>query len=292
VLRWIDTHCHLDAPEFALDLAQVRHRAARAGVVHCVIPTVLPAHFDHAAQLAHEHGDSFALGIHPLYVQAAPADSLRLLERALVQYANDPRLVAVGETGLDYFVPALMGEQARQKQWVFYIEQLRMAKAFGLPVLLHVRRSVDDILKGLRQVQGQQQAPVSWGIAHAFNGSEQQAQRCVAAGLKLGFGGTLTYAAANSIRKLARQLPLSDLVLETDAPDILPQWLYTTVAQREAGVPQGRNEPGELAAIGNVLAELRQTPVNIVAKANWDNALQALPKLAELLPVWNESYGS
>lgn len=286
MLRWIDTHCHLDAPEFAADYALVRQRAVKAGVVHCVIPTVLPSHFDRAAQLAHDHNDSFALGIHPVYVQAAPADSLHRLETALLRYAKDPRLVAVGETGLDYFVPALTTQQARQKQWTFYLEQLRMAKAFGLPVLLHVRRSVDDILKGLRQVQGQQ-ASVSWGIAHAFNGSEQQASRCIQAGLKLGFGGTLTYEASTTIRRLAQQIPLSALVLETDAPDIVPQWLYTTVAQRQAGHMPRRNEPAELAAIGNTLAALRDTPASVVAKANWDNAIEALPKLAALLPAWS-----
>lgn len=291
--HWIDTHCHLDASQFDADRDAVRQRAATQGVVHCVIPTVLPSFFDQAAHLAHHYGDSYALGLHPLALHNAPEDALRQLELALVRYADDPRLVAVGEIGLDYFVPELNTPELRHKQWHFYLEQLRLAKAFGLPVLLHVRRSTDDILKGIAQVYkpvhtptGRPAAPQSLGIAHAFSGSVQQAQRCAQAGLMLGFGGAMTFEAAQAIRRLATQLPMSSWVLETDAPDMPPHWLYRTALQREGGLPQARNEPRQLVAIGRVMAQLRCTDLAQVAHANWNNAVRALPKLAQLLPTW------
>ena len=124
-LMWIDTHCHLDAPEFAGDIADVRARAAEAGVVHCVVPAVEAGNFAAVRDLAHRHGDSYALGIHPLCTGRAREDDLELLDRALADARDDPRLVAVGEIGLDYFVPGL--DPARQE--LFYQEQLSLARA-------------------------------------------------------------------------------------------------------------------------------------------------------------------
>jgi TatD DNase family protein len=268
---WIDTHCHLDASEFDPDRDAVRARAARAGVVHCVLPAVAAANFDTVRALAHRHGDGYALGIHPLCTGAAADADLELLDRALTAQRDDPRLVAVGEIGLDYFVPGLDAD----RQEYFYREQLALAHRHGLPVLLHVRRSADQLLRQLRRL------PVT-GIAHAFNGSAQQAGEFVRLGFKLGFGGTLTYERALQIRRLARQLPLSALVLETDAPDIPPHWLYRTAQARAQGLPQGRNEPGELPAIGAELAQLRGLPAEEVALATCANALAALPRLAAL----------
>ena len=269
---WIDTHCHLDAPEFAADVAAVRARAAGAGVAHCVIPAVEPGNFEAVRLLAHRCGDSYALGIHPLCTpRASPAD-VAALERALEEHRDDPRLVAVGEIGLDYFVPGLDATQ----QEFFYREQLLLARRYGLPVLLHVRRSADRLLKQLRQI------PVT-GIAHAFNGSSQQAQEFVRLGFKLGFGGTVTYERSLQIRRLAKDLPLSALVMETDAPDIPPHWLYRTAQDREAGLPQGRNEPGELPQIAQAVAQLRNMDTETLALATTANACAALPRLGPLL---------
>ncbi len=242
---WIDTHCHLDAPEFGGQQEAVRRRAMAAGVVHCVIPAVQPGNFEAVRHLAHAHGDSYALGIHPLCTPAAGPDDLRLLDEALQRHRDDPRLVAVGEIGLDYFVPGLDGA----KQELFYREQLLLAQRYGLPVLLHVRRSADRLLAKLRRV------PVT-GIAHAFNGSAQQAAEFVRLGFRLGFGGTVTFERSLQIRRLAQDLPLSALVMETDSPDIPPHWLYRTAQERAAGQVQGRNEPAQLPAIGAVLAGL------------------------------------
>lgn len=276
---WIDTHCHLDAPEFAGDIANVRTRAADAGVLHCVVPAVEVGNFAAVRDLAHRHGDSYALGIHPLCTGRAREDDLELLDRALGAARDDPRLVAVGEIGLDYFVPGL--DPARQE--LFYREQLSLARRHGLPVILHVRRSADRLLKHLRQ------AGVS-GIAHAFNGSAQQADEFVRLGFKLGFGGSVTFDRALQIRRLAQELPLSAIVLETDSPDIPPHWLYRTAEQRADGQPQGRNEPAELPRIAGVLAQLRGISLDELAMATSQNAVAALPKLAGTLHTFDSNH--
>ena len=270
---WIDTHCHLDAAEFEADRDAVRAAARAAGVVHCVLPAVERANWDAVRTLAQRHGDSYALGIHPLYTPRAHEDDLQHLAQALEQHRGDPRLVAVGEIGLDYFVPGL--DAARQEH--FYREQLRLARRFELPVILHVRRSADRLLKGLRSVG------VRGGIAHAFNGSLQQAQAFIDLGFQLGFGGAVTYERALQLRRLAAQLPPEAIVMETDAPDIPPHWLYTTAEARAAGQPQGRNSPAELPRIGAEVAALRGLPAAAWAEQTCANAVAALPGLQGLL---------
>jgi TatD DNase family protein len=273
---WIDTHCHLDAAEFDADRDAVRQSARAAGVTRCVIPAVHAAHWAEVAKLAERHGDAYALGIHPLYVPQAQEDDVLALDQALRERAGDPRLVAVGEIGLDFFVPELCTPEMRERQWFFYTAQLKLAQKHSLPVVLHVRRSADLLLKGLRQ------CPVVSGIAHAFNGSTQQAQAFVDMGFALGFGGTLTYERSLQLRRLACELPLSALVLETDAPDIPPQWLYQTAEQRALGATQGCNSPAELPRIAQVLAGLRGLPLTDLAAATSANACRVLPQLAAL----------
>jgi TatD DNase family protein len=265
---WIDTHCHLDAAEFSADVAAVRARAAAAQVMHCVLPAVEVANFSAVRELAHRHGDSYALGIHPLCTGRAVPEDLDRLDQALTESRGDPRLVAVGEIGLDYFVPGLDTDL----QELFYREQLLLARRHGLPVIVHVRRSADQLLKQLRRCD-------VTGIAHAFNGSMQQAQEFVRLGFKLGFGGTVTFERALQIRRLAADLPLTALVLETDAPDIPPHWLYRTAQQRAAGLAQARNEPAELPRIAQQLAALRGMSLDELAEATTRNAITALPKL-------------
>lgn len=288
-MRWVDTHCHLDAPEFGADAAAVRQRAAQNGVVHCVIPAVEVGNFNAVRTLAHAGGDSYCLGIHPLYVKQAAAHDVAALDAALTEHAGDPHLVAVGEIGLDFFVPELSASPLREHQEAFYRAQLTLAKKHGLPVVLHVRRSADRLLKGLRDLRGngvyaKGVQTLAWsGIAHAFNGSEVQAQEFIKLGFKLGFGGAVTFERALQLRHLAKTLPLHALVLETDAPDMPPHWLYTTAAQRSAGVGQGRNEPAQLPRIAEVVAQLRGMSVHDLAQATTANACSALPRLGALL---------
>ncbi len=279
-MAWIDTHCHLDAAEFDADRAAVRTQARLAGVVHCVVPAVQRSHWDAVRVLAHATGDSYGLGIHPLYVRQAREDDLAALAAQLQAHHADPRLVAVGEIGLDYLVPELCTSPLRERQEHFYRAQLKLARQWQLPVVLHVRRSADRLLKHLREVG--QGGP--WlGIAHAFNGSDTQAMEFIKLGFKLGFGGALTYERALQLRRLAQTLPLESLVLETDAPDMPPHWLYTTAEQRRAGVAQGRNAPGELPRIAAVLAQLRGISAEALAQATTRNACAALPRLGALL---------
>jgi TatD DNase family protein len=271
---WIDTHCHLDAAEFEPDRDAVVARARNAGVGMLALPAVAASNFDTVRALAHRHGLSYALGIHPLCTGAAQDEDLDRLADALAQHRDDPRLVAVGEIGLDHFVPGL--DPLRQER--FYTAQLKLARDAGLPVLLHVRRSADGLLKGLRRID------TAGGIVHAFNASDAQAAQFVARGFRLGFGGAMTYERALQIRRLAASVPDHVPVLETDAPDIPPHWLYRTAAQREAGEATARNEPAELPRIALTLAELRGWTPAQAAQVTSANAVAALPRLAALLP--------
>ena len=272
-MPWIDTHCHLDAPEFDADRDAVLARARQAGVRLQVLPAVAAAHFDTVRQLAHQHGLAYALGIHPLYTSQAADDDIGRLADALARWRNEPHLVAVGEIGIDNFVPGL----DRERQQRFYIAQLKLARDHGLPVILHVRKSADDLLAGLRRV------PVPGGIAHAFNASNAQADVFVAMGFRLGFGGAMTFDRALQIRRLAASLPDHVPVLETDAPDIPPYWLYRRADDRATLGNSQRNEPGELPRIAATLAELRGWSLEHTAQQTSTNACAALPRLAALV---------
>jgi TatD DNase family protein len=278
---WIDSHAHLDAPEFVADRAQVQQQTRAAGVAHCFIPAVERANWDTVRALAHSQHDSYGLGIHPLYVPQADVADLQALDVALATHRADPRLVAVGEIGLDFFVLELCTPAMREKQEFFYRAQLALARQYDLPVVLHVRRSADRLLKHLRAVG---QGGYRWrGIAHAFNGSDAQAAHFVEMGFKLGFGGALTFERALQLRSLAQSLPLSAIVLETDAPDIPPHWLYRTAAERAEGLKQGRNTPDQVPRIAEVVAQLRGLTLEPLRSAVWHNMLDALPKIAALV---------
>lgn len=266
---WIDSHCHLDAPEFDADRVEVLAAARAAGVAQLVLPAVAVAHFGPLQRLARQRGLAYALGIHPLFVEQAQDGDLERLQQALADAAADPLCVAVGEIGLDHFVPGL--DWPRQQR--FLHAQLEMARAAALPVILHTRRALDEVLAALRR------HPVRGGIAHAFNGSAQQAGQLLAMGFKLGFGGTLTFERARRIRELACTLAPQALVLETDAPDIAPQWLQRSAAERAAGATC-RNSPAELPRIAATLADLRGWTLEETAAITRANTLAALPRLA------------
>lgn len=263
---WIDTHCHLDAAEFAGEQPLVAAAAQQQDVSWIVIPAVERANFVTVATLAAQLPNcTYALGIHPLYVPQAAETDLLALRNTIAAALSDPRFVAIGEIGLDFFVPGMESGPLREKQEHFYVEQLKLAREFDLPVLLHVRRSQDILLKHLRRIK------VQGGIAHAFNGSFQQAEAFIGLNFRLGFGGAMTFTRALQIRRLAVALPLEALVLETDAPDMSPAWLYP-----------GINQPQQIPRIGAVLAELRGIAVPELAQATAANACAALPRLAAL----------
>ncbi len=260
---WIDTHCHLDAGEFGDESIAQAALAQQQGVDMIVIPAVEVATFATVAQLAASIPNGcYALGIHPIFVPRAKEDDLRVMREQVAAAMDDPRFVAIGEVGLDFFIPMLCEPAMREKQVFFFREQLRIARDFGLPILTHVRKSQDVVLKHVRQITP------NGGIAHAFNGSFQQAQGYIDVGFKLGFGGAMTFTRALQIRRLAAELPLDAIVLETDAPDISPAWVHP-----------GRNSPDQVPRIGAVLAELRAISVQEVAVASTAAAKAILPRL-------------
>ena len=260
---WTDTHCHLDAGEFGGASDAIARQAGEQGVAAIVIPAVDRHNFAVVRDLARRQPNCrYALGIHPICVPGASDDDLALLRETVAASMDDPNLVAIGEIGLDYFLPNLCTPEMRARQEHFYQAQLKIARDFGLPVLLHVRRSQDIILKHLRRID------LPGGIAHAFNGSFQQAETFIAMGFRLGFGGAMTFPRALQIRRLAATVPESALVLETDAPDISPVWLHPA-----------RNTPEQLPRIGAALAELRCMPVDEIARLTTANAQHALPRL-------------
>jgi len=255
----VDTHCHLDAAEFDADRDGVVEAAKKAGVAALVLPAVERANFDAVLALGRRYPCCVpVLGIHPMYVEHSSPEDLGVLRQLLAT----ARPAAVGEIGLDFFVD---GYDAARQEW-FFAEQLKLAREFDLPVLLHVRRAQDAVLKHLRRIR------VRGGIAHAFNGSRQQAEEFIKLGFKLGFGGAMTYPPALRIRELAATLPINAIVLETDAPDIPPEWMGKG----------GRNSPEQLPRIAQVLAELRGVKMAELIETTTQNAIELMPKLAQL----------
>lgn len=249
----IDTHCHLDAPEFAGRTDAVVGAARAAGVGQLLVPAVSQATFSSTLAMRARYGCWVALGLHPIYLDQHLDSHLDDLDRALALHQPD----AVGEIGLDFYQPEL--DPARQER--LFVEQLRLARQHGLPVILHVRRAQDRVLKYLRQVR------VEGGIAHAFNGSLQQAEAFIALGFRLGFGGAMTYSGSQRIRRLAATLPADALVLETDAPDIRPEW-----AQTEPNTPA--NLPRFLTLLAGLRGETEEKLCRILVR----NSLSALGK--------------
>ncbi len=255
-LMLIDTHCHFNATAFDADREEIAHRARAAGVGTLVVPAT--RRNDFAAVLAICQLYTYcrpALGLHPIAADTHHVADLSALREAI---ARTPP-VAIGEIGLDFYVAAINAE----RQVFYFIEQLKIARDAQLPVLLHIRKAQDSVLRQLRRI------PVVGGIAHAFNGSRQQADAFIKLGFKLGFGGAITYPRATRLRQLAATLPLDTIVLETDAPDMPPAFA--------AGQ---RNSPEYLPRIAQTLAELRGIPIEDIYAATSANARTALPRLS------------
>lgn len=250
----IDTHCHLDFPDFDADRDAVIARARAAGVEQIVIPAIHVDNFQRVLALAATSAAFYpALGLHPCFIHP-PDTALARLDAALTQARAE--VVAVGEIGLD-FRP---GQPDPEEQLRLFEQQLALACRHDLPVLLHVVRAHDQVLKQLRR------RPLPrGGIVHAFSGSEQQARQYAELGFRLGFGGALTHPRAQKLRRLAARLPLEWLVLETDAPDMPP-----------AGSEGPRNEPARLAQVAGEIAQLRGEPLARIAEVTAATAQQLL----------------
>ncbi|HEY9147733.1 MAG TPA: TatD family hydrolase [Gammaproteobacteria bacterium] len=245
-----DTHCHLDVPEFAADRDAVLARTRAAGVSRLLVPAIAADGWDALCAFCRRHEGLYpALGLHPIYTAQHRDEHLsQLRERLAAQ-----RPLAIGEIGLDFFIP----EPDRERQQLLFEAQLALAEEFQLPVLLHVRKAHDQVLQSLKKFS------LPGGIAHAFNGSLQQAQQYLELGFHFGFGGMLTYQRSTKIRKLAAELPLSSIVLETDAPDMAP-----------AAHHGERNSPEYLPEVLAALAEVRPEPPQELAAHTTANALK------------------
>lgn len=251
-MELIDTHCHIDVAEFDADRDAVLARARAAGVGRMVVPAVTADGWQFLIDLCRrEPGLLPALGLHPVYVDRHRDADVDVL----AEWVERERPVAVGEIGLDHFVAGLDRERQRR----LFEAQLTVARDCGLPVLLHVRKAHDAMLATLKRIR------VKGGIAHAFNGSLQQAAQYIDLGFKLGFGGMLTYERSSKLRRLAQALPLEALVLETDAPDM------TVAAHRGE-----RNSPEYLPDCLQALAAVRGEPAEHVAERTTRNAVEVL----------------
>ncbi|KGM55878.1 DNAase [Lysobacter daejeonensis GH1-9] len=244
----VDTHCHLDAPEFDADREAVIARARAVGVTRQILPAVEAATWPKLREICRTHADLFpAYGLHPMYLAAhRPAHLLELRD-----WIERERPVAVGECGLDFFVEDL----DPREQIIYFEQQLRLARDFDLPVIVHARRAVDQVIASIRRF-----APLR-GVVHSFPGSREQAERLHALGFLVSLGGPVTYERANRLRTLVAGLPIEMLMLETDSPD-----------QPDAGIRGQRNEPARLSVILDVVARLRGETPGEVAAATSQNA--------------------
>ncbi|MBA6100232.1 TatD family hydrolase [Pseudomonas juntendi] len=254
-MRLIDTHTHLDFPDFDADRARLLANAAARGVERMVVLGVYQANFQRVWALAGaEPGLYAALGLHPVYLEQHRPEHLQQLREWLERLRGDPRLCAVGEFGLDYYLEHL--DKARQQ--ALFEAQLQMACDFQLPALLHVRRSHAQIIATLKRYK-----PARAGVVHAFAGSYEEAREYIKLGFRLGLGGAATWPQALRLRKTLARLPLDSVVLETDAPDMAP-----------AMFPGVRNSPEHLPEIAGALAQVMGVEAGELAAASTRNACE------------------
>ncbi len=253
-LHLIDTHCHIDINSFSVTLPALLDRARQKGVKDFILPGYIASGWPRMMALSTQHDFLHAApGLHPLYLSHHPADGVQQLEII----AATGKIVAIGEIGLDLL--RNRGNEIAQR--LLFEQQLAIASRHKLPVLLHVRKAHDQVTSILRRT-----GFCYGGIVHAFNGSIQQADKYIEAGFKFGYGGTLTYSRANRVRRLAATLPLSAIVLETDAPDI------PLFSRRDRP-----NSPEFLPEILDALCQLRPESRELIAEATTKNAIEVLP---------------
>lgn len=247
-MELIDSHSHLDAPEFDADRDAVLASARAAGVVRQIVPAVSAEGWPKLRALAARCPDVVpAYGLHPMYLDAHREADLD----ALADWVARERPRAIGECGLDFFVEGLDPDRQRR----CFHAQLVLARETGLPVILHARRAVDEVIATIRRIGGLR------GVVHSYPGSVEQARQLHALGFLLGIGGPITYERANRLRAVVAAVPLDQLLLETDAPD-----------QPPAGHQGQRNEPARLPQVLAAAARARGIGEAQLAEATTANA--------------------
>lgn len=254
-MRLVDTHTHLDFPDFDADRSEVLGQARRAGVERMVVLGVYQDNWQRVWELVKSDPQLYAaFGLHPVYLEQHRPEHLLALGDWLTRLRGDRQLCAVGEFGLDYYV----AELDRERQQALFEAQLQLAVDFDLPALLHVRRSHADVIARLKRFK-----LARGGIVHAFAGSYEEAREYRRLGFRLGLGGAATWPQALRLRKVLPRLGLDGVVLETDSPDMAPA-MY-------AGV---RNSPVHLPQIAVALAEVMGVAPQVLAEASTRNACE------------------
>ncbi|MDX1335482.1 MAG: TatD family hydrolase [Gammaproteobacteria bacterium] len=247
-MHLVDTHCHLNIDSFSADLDAVLERAQAAGILEFIVPAITRSGWEHLRTLTEQYPSMYpAYGLHPMFMDKHRVEHTGELD----QWLDTNSAIAVGECGLDYYLP----EYDSDAQLKLLKEQLVIARNHKLPVIIHCRKAMDQVLKLLREIQ-----PLT-GVLHSFNGSLQQAEQALELGFIFGIGGPVTYDRASKMHALVRQLPQESLLLETDAPD-----------QPVSGHQGERNEPSLIINILHALAEIREEPVETVATYTTANA--------------------
>ena len=253
-MQLIDSHCHINLACFDADRQVVLQRALENNISDIIVPAIVASHWQSLTSLGKQYSHlKIAYGLHPMFMSQHQQHDLETLE----QWLQAETAIAVGECGLDFFIfdQHTDIQQAKKNQQHLFIQQLALAKHYKLPVIIHSRKSLDLVLKEIRQ------QPDLHGVVHSFSGSQQQAHQLIDQGFYLGFGGPITYTRAKKLRHLVRNLPLDALLLETDAPD-----------QPDASHYGLRNEPAFLVNIAQTVAQLRGISIQQVADITTDNA--------------------
>ncbi|GAA6184377.1 TatD family hydrolase [Aliiglaciecola sp. NS0011-25] len=241
----IDSHCHLDFEVFDVDRMAVLNRCLQVGVNKILIPGTLASRWQSLIELCNNTSMlEYALGVHPYFIEQSAQADIDSLNLFIEQH---PEVRAVGEIGLDFHDS---DQQNQTKQQSFFTEQLNIANHFKLPAIIHHRRSHNAIIRTLKQQKFQQ-----GGAIHAFSGSYQEAQSYLDLGFKLGFGGVITYPRASKTREVLKKIPLSAVLLETDAPDM-------PICGRQGK----RNSPEYLPEIAQHIATIKGVGVEQVIK--------------------------
>lgn len=249
----IDSHTHLDFPDFDADRTQLLARSRASGVEQMVVLGVYQHNWQRLWDLVQTDSQLYAaFGLHPVYLDEHRPEHVLELGQWLSRLAGHPQLCAVGEIGLDYFLPEL----DREGQQQLFEAQLQLGADFQLPALLHVRRSHAQVIATLKRFRLQR-----GGIIHAFAGSREEAREYLKLGFKLGLGGAATWPQALRLRKVIVDLPLDAIVLETDSPDMAP-----------AMYPNQRNSPEHLPDICQALAEVMGISPERLAETSTANA--------------------
>jgi len=252
----IDSHCHIDFNDFDLDREQVLARASQLGIKKIIVPGVMQKTWDKISRYCKQYPQLYpCFGLHPYYIEQHSENDLSLLKQQIQQNTT----VAVGECGLDFYLKDL----DKTKQQFYFESQLDIAREFSLPVVIHARKSTEEIIKTLKRRPGLN------GMIHSYSGSYEQAVQLIDLGFYLSFGGPVTYEKSSRLRKLVQSLPLESILVETDAPD---QPVAKASVYNARAANSRRNEPAYITDVVDTIAQLHNKNREEIAAITTENA--------------------